>query len=510
MDCTIPRVRMLVAVAVTLAGCGGEQGVADAAAGMDAAMGGDGADGAAAPDAAADAAQDPCADGCEGRRCGSVGTCGGTCGSAEPIAFEASIPTQSLASMEATLHAKQEKIAVTSDGTIHLYLQLDTQGAAYARSHDGGATWEAFQLLDERGWLGVIAADEGDDLHIIYASSWREGNEYRSSPQAVTARVDRSADRWTWTWGQPTALLPHPPNPRHGFLDFALDSQGTFHLVTASTEAFSFDAPDEPVRTGIHYFRSASPFDPSAFDPGEELFSLEIWPVEVPGFALGYGGDPAVDVDGTGGVVLVYSDRSLYQSGLEQAQWPDTGARGTLFVQRALPEAGSFSLTTARPVARGVYGDADILVDPDGTTHVVYTIVESGSSYRAAYRQIGPDDEMGPEVLLTERDPGQTERTIFPSLARLADGSLVVALTDRLADPAGSLAATVRPAGAPSFGCVVPLSNGPVGDVDANLLASADGGMLRFVYLALADAAGEHRVQFGSLDADRLKAASAR
>ena len=186
---------------------------------------------------------DPCAVQCQARRCGSVGACGALCGSSRPAEIEVSAPTDSLVSMEATLHTKQEKIVVTSDGTVHVYLQLAPQGAAYARSRDGGRTWEAFQMFDDRGWLGVLTSDDADRLFLIYASSWNEGGVYMSSPKAIEAAVDKTTTPWTWSWGTPVALLPTPPNPRHGFLDFARDSTGTFG---AAASAASFRAARRP------------------------------------------------------------------------------------------------------------------------------------------------------------------------------------------------------------------------------------------------------------------------
>ena len=463
---------------------------------------------AVADSAASDVVSD-CSGQCAGRRCGAIGACGALCGNtaALPLTFEESIPTSQLISREGTLHTKQDKIVITADGTIHLYLQLVPKGGAYVRSRDGGSTWEGYQVFDSRGWLGVIERDDQDNLYSIFASSWQEGGERKSSPQGIAAPVDKQGAQWAWTWSTPTMLLPHPPNPRHGFLDFAVDDQGVVHLVTGSVNAFSFDPSTDSIHFGINYFRSTSPRDVSAFQLVEQVLSGDMSQVQVPGVDLGYGGDPSVAIDPAGSVILVYSDNSSYQCGLSEAKWQDAGFRGTIYLKRYLRQGSGWTPTAAQTIAKGTYGDVDTLVGPDGAVHVVYTVLDSGWSYRIAYRKIAADGQIGGEEILTTLDRQTTERTIFPSLAMLDDGTLVIGFTDRLASVDGHLGLVVKRPGSARWSCAAILATtGPSGSMGINLYPRPVGGDLLFVYLQGND--DGRPLRFGRLKVSDLLAAS--
>jgi hypothetical protein len=325
---------------------------------------------------------------------------------------------------------------------------------------------------------------------------------------AAKATVDKSTNPWTWTWGEVTALLPSPPEKRHGFLDFEIDSEGTFHFVTTSAEAFSFDNPDGPITTAIHYFRSTTPFEIHEFEHVDQPSETVHVPVQVPEFAMGYGGEAAVDFDASGNAIVVYSDHSLYQAGVQEATWTDPGFRGQLYIKRYRKSGSEWQAQSPKTITRGVYGDSDMLVDPDGTVHLVYTIIESGSSYRVAYREIGKDNEIGTEILLSESDLSAVERTIFPSLARLDDGSLVVAFTDRKINPDGDLAAVVRGPEASAFSCAVALTHAPNGASNVNLHVSEVNGRLPLVHLVGPKTDNNaHELRYGAIDVSELRAA---
>ena len=254
--------------------------------------------------------------------------------------------------------------------------------------------------------------------------------------------------------------------------------------------------------TGITYFRSRHPDDITSFEMVEEVYTHEIIPFEVPGFALGFGGSPALGIDDGDNVALLYSDRSLYQSGLTQDIWPDAGMRGTLYIKRYLRDGSGWTATPPKVVARGTYGDVDLLVDGDGTVHVVYTIVYSGSDYRIAYRRISPDDQIGEEILLTQPDSGLPERTIHPAIARLGDGALAVTFTDRFTQPNGNLGIVVRPTGSDFFGCVGTLTAGTAGAISSNTYPAEYEGDLLLVYLT--GTSDPYTMMFGKVDTASL------
>jgi hypothetical protein len=398
-----------------------------------------------------------------------------------------SSPTDVQVTRENNLHPKQDKIAVTSDGTIHLLWSSwpEDGGAGYARSRDGAVTWEGGEFLTVWGWIGTITTDSDDNLYVIIASA--DWSVPESWLMARVGRVDKSGTTWTWTWEEPVRLIPSPPNYRQGFVGLARDSRGFFHLVTSRADAFSTEHPVDRVTVGIYYYRSSRPNDISAINLVEEVHVLDLDPIQIPGVDFALSGEAAVTVDGADNVTIVYSDRALYQAGERDAVWVDPGARGTLFLKRYLREADGWEPEDEQILADGTYGGVDTVSEPDGTTHAVYTRVDSGSDYRVAWRQVFPDGTIGPEVYVTQPDLAVAERSNFPSIALTDAGDVVVAFVDRLTHPRGQMGVVVRPLGSGTFGCSLLLTEGDEGNTNGNLFARQYEDSMLMVYNVGAD-----------------------
>lgn len=407
-----------------------------------------------------------CTPRCSALRCGVDDGCQGTCGPVEPMEMVVSEPIDTMMTHENMLHMKQDKIVVTSDGTIHLMWSswLEDGGVGYARSYDGGETWEAQQYLDDEGWIGSMVVGPNDTIYMLYAAS---------GPKARIASVDKSSSPWSWTWGERSVI----EGEVGGFLGLAIDSTGIAHVVASRSSAFSFHNPTGPVDVGVYYFRATAPYDLASIELVEALSEMAYDPIFFPDITLAYAPDGAIGVDGDDNVIIAYSDRALFQAGEREDIWPDSDFSAHLSYRRYTRTSDGWNPEEEEDLASGAYGDVDLVMGPDSTTHLVYTRLDSGSDYRAVYRQVSPTGVVGDEVLLSNGDLGTTERTIFPSISLFSDGMIAVVFTDRLTHPEGLISAVFRRPMSDSFTCVHHLTG--QGNINGNVYRTDyDGSLL--------------------------------
>jgi hypothetical protein len=155
--------------------------------------------------------------------------------------------------------ATNPRIAVDGRGYLHAAWTVNTEergwsGEAvfYARSTDGGATWQAQEVYrsppgeSTAGWISVAVRD-GDEIHL----AWNRG---------IASHLGRyhswSPDNGE-TWSAPAPFLPEYVSGQTRWPMMVEDAGGTLHMVTVASGPPSVEGDGESTRPRYAYWNGS-------------------------------------------------------------------------------------------------------------------------------------------------------------------------------------------------------------------------------------------------------------